>query len=56
MDTWVELPSMIVGRHTGGIMLLNATVDRPRSRMIVASGVGHMGGDPLLTDTEEWDY
>ena len=25
-------------------------------RMIAASGVGHMGGDPLLTDTEEWDY
>jgi hypothetical protein len=48
-DAWTTLPSMLVGRHTGGLMA-------GRNSMVAASGVGHMGGSPLLTDTEEWTF
>ena len=46
-DQWTALPSMVVGRHTGGAMVTGLT-------MIAAAGVGKMGGSPLLTDTEAW--
>jgi N-acetylneuraminic acid mutarotase len=49
-DEWTALPSMQVGRHTSGRMLY--TDGKGGQMLIATAGVGKMGGEPLLTDTE----
>lgn len=54
--TWSTLPRLRTGRHTAGMALLpmHDALGNEVSRLVLASGVGCTGGEPLLSDVESY--